>query len=57
MKLIRPMALGLVVILLAACDQTPAPPEPAPAPEPAAPAVEQPKVPAQPVEVERSVEA
>ena len=57
MNLIRPMALGLVVTLLAACDQTPAPPEPTPAPEPAAPAVEQPKVPAQPVEVERTVEA
>ena len=57
MKLIRPMALGLVVTLLAACDQAPAPPEPTPAPEPAAPAVEQPKVPAQPVEVERTVEA
>ena len=57
MKLIRPMALGLVVTLLAACDQAPAPPEPTTAPEPAAPAVEQPKVPAQPVEVERTVEA
>ncbi|WP_146224903.1 hypothetical protein [Aquipseudomonas alcaligenes] len=57
MKLIRPMALGLVVTLLAACDQAPAPPEPTPAAEPAAPAVEQPKVPAQPVEVERTVEA
>ena len=57
MNLIRPMALGLVVTLLAACDQAPAPPEPTPAPEPAAPAVEQPKVPAQPVEVERTVEA
>ena len=51
------MALGLVVTLLAACDQAPAPPEPTPAPEPAAPAVEQPKVPAQPIEVERTVEA
>lgn len=51
------MALGLVVTLLAACDQAPAPPEPTSAPEPAAPAVEQPKVPAQPVEVERTVEA
>ncbi|WP_373387966.1 hypothetical protein [Pseudomonas alcaligenes] len=57
MKLIRPIALGLVVTLLAACDQAPAPPEPTPAPEPTAPAVEQPKVPAQPVEVERTVEA
>lgn len=51
------MALGLIVTLLAACDQAPAPSEPIPAPEPAAPAVEQPKVPAQPVEVERTVEA
>ncbi|XQE68681.1 hypothetical protein ACOAPY_08995 [Pseudomonas sp. P3C3] len=57
MNLIRPMALGLVVTLLAACDQAPAPPKPTPAPEPAAPAVEQPKVPAPPAEVERTVEA